>query len=334
MAISATNQQKKQNRQTQAASAGINAPATTSTAPKIMDPSATTKSFYTNPSTINNYDKNRPVYTQSQALKDAANTLAQYEQAKPADYSSRYDAQIQGMIDNIMNRPAYSYDFAADPLYQQYADQYQRRGQLAMRDSMAQSAALTGGYGNSYAQQVGQQTYQRYLEDLNAIIPQLEGQAYQRYRDAGDVLQGQLGILQGADSIDYGRYRDGVGDWKDELSYYYNKFNDMSDDEYNVYLNDSGAWERDRDYWAQQAALQAAGGGSSGGGGRGSSRSVSNTQNVNALSDAILTASGGLGYNGQLPAALIAAANELEASKQKKGTKRTGGGSNRVNQIM
>lgn len=255
------------NAQKAQASGGINAPSSTSTTPK-MDAAATTKSFYSNPSTINNFQNNRPVYQQSQALKDAAASLQQMENAKPAEYKSAYGDKIQGMIDSIMNRDAFQYDFSADPLYQQYADQYQRRGQLAMRDAMGQSAALTGGYGNSYAQQVGQQTYQRYLEDLNAIIPQLEGRAYDRYRDAGDTLRANLGMLQGADATDYNRYRDNVDDWRNELDYFYGKFRDMTDDEYNIYLNDSAAWEADRNYWLQRAQEMPVASGSGGGSGK------------------------------------------------------------------
>lgn len=226
--------------------------AQTPSVPKA-NPSDITKSYYTTPSTADNYESNRPVYEQSQAVKDAANQLSQYEQNKPGPYQSSYGDSIQNMIDKILNREKFQYDFAADPLYQQYADQYQRRGQLAMKDTMAQSAALTGGYGNSYAQQVGQQTYQRYLEDLNGIIPELRDAAYKMYQDEGDTMRQNLGMLQGADEIDYGRYRDTVNDYHTELNYFYNKFNDMSNQEYNIYLNDAAAWEADRAYWYQKA---------------------------------------------------------------------------------
>ena len=63
-----------------------------------------------------------------------------------------------------------------------------QQGKLAMRDSMGKAAALTGGYGSTYSQQVGQQTYDAYLKDLSAIIPELYGQAYDQYQDEGDKL--------------------------------------------------------------------------------------------------------------------------------------------------
>lgn len=195
------------------------------------------------------YEGNRPTYTQSQAVTDAANILAQYEKNKPGAYESNYSAQIEGILDQIMNRDKFTYDFAADPMYQQYADRYQQQGKLAMMDAMGQAAALTGGYGSTYGQQVGQQTYQGYLQGMNDIIPELRDAAYQVYRDEGDQLLTQAGLLQGLEDTQYGRYRDTVTDYYNDLNYYYNRYNDMSDREYNRYLNDLSAWQADRDYY-------------------------------------------------------------------------------------
>lgn len=218
------------------------------------DPSAITQSYYKDPLTYDNYEQQaRPVYEQSQAVKDAADRLSQQEASKPGEYQSQYGDQIQGLIDQLLNREKFSYDFASDPLYQLYADRYQRGGQMAMKDAMAESAALTGGYGNSYAQQVGQQTYQQYMEDLNGIIPELRDAAYNMYQDEGDTMRSNLSMLQTEDDRDYGKYRDTLTDWKDELNYFFNVYSDMSDQEYQRYMNDSAAWEADRAYWYQKA---------------------------------------------------------------------------------
>lgn len=53
---------------------------------------------------------------------------------------------------------------------------------------MGQASALTGGYGSSYAQNVGQQAYQSYLHQLGDMVPELYQLAYDRYRDKGDAL--------------------------------------------------------------------------------------------------------------------------------------------------
>lgn len=227
-------------------------------APKpAANPAQTTQSFYQKPSDSTNYNQNKPVYQQSEALQAAGQAVADAEGRKPGAYQGSYDAQIDGLINQLLNRQPFQYDPAADPLYQQYAQQYQRNGEIAMRDTLAQTAALTGGYGNSYAQQAGQQTYQRHLEDMNGVLPQLQQAAYQMYQDQGDALRGNLGMLQGMDESDYGRYRDAVGDWQSELGYLYGKLGDMTEQEYQRYLNDQQSWENDRAYWEQLAQHQA-----------------------------------------------------------------------------
>ena len=99
------------------------------------------------------------------------------------------DAELERLYAAITVRPAFSYDPASDPVYNSYAQSYQRRGRLAMRDTMGQAAALTGGYGSSYAQSVGQQQYDSYLQSLGEALPELYGMAWQRYNAEGDALK-------------------------------------------------------------------------------------------------------------------------------------------------
>ena len=99
-----------------------------------------------------------------------------------------YVDQLNALYDQIMNRKPFQYDLNGDLLYRQMADRYTQLGQQAMRDTMGQAAALTGGYGNSYANQVGNQAYQQYLTALNDNIPQLWDRAYQVYQDQGNQL--------------------------------------------------------------------------------------------------------------------------------------------------
>lgn len=102
-----------------------------------------------------------------------------------------YVDQLNSLYDQIMNRKPFQYDLNGDLLYRQMADRYTQLGQQAMRDTMGQAAALTGGYGNSYANQVGNQAYQQYLTALNDNIPKLWDRAYQVYQDQGDQLMQQ-----------------------------------------------------------------------------------------------------------------------------------------------
>lgn len=191
----------------------------------------------------------KPTWAPSDELTALKDQLAGIEAAKPGAYESKYQEQIDALLDKILNRESFSYDFNADPLYQQYKDRYTQQGNLAMQDTMAQAAALTGGYGNSYAQTVGQQTYQGYMQGLNDVIPELRNQAYQMYQDEGDRMTTNLGLMQEADSLDYGKYRDTVSDYWTELNYFYNKMDDMTDFEFQKYASDLSAWQADRAYW-------------------------------------------------------------------------------------
>lgn len=99
-----------------------------------------------------------------------------------------YVDQLNSLYDQIVNRKPFRYDLNGDLLYREMADRYTQLGQHAMRDTTGQAAALTGGYGNSYATQVGNQAYQQYMTALNDNIPQLWDRAYQAYLNEGDQL--------------------------------------------------------------------------------------------------------------------------------------------------
>ena len=81
----------------------------------------------------------------SPVVRSAQRYLRSAMTKKPSPYQSRYETQISGLYDQIMNRPAFSYDASRDPLFQQYRNQYIRAGQRAMQASIGASAALTVG---------------------------------------------------------------------------------------------------------------------------------------------------------------------------------------------
>jgi hypothetical protein len=125
-----------------------------------------------------------------------------------------------------------------------------------MMDTVGQVSALSGGYGNSYAQTAGQQAYQGQLANLNNIVPDLYSAAQSRYASEGDQMTNELGLLQGMETSDRSAYETNLDNWQEELSYLYNKNADMSEKEYNEYLTDYNKWAADRDYWAEQAAAE------------------------------------------------------------------------------
>ncbi len=124
------------------------------------------------------------------------------------DFTSSYDSQIRRLYDEIVNRPAFRYDPAGDPLYRSYRTQMVTEGQRAMRDTMGQAASLTGGYGSSYAQSVGQHEYEYYLQRLGQVMPQLYQAAWERYNAEGDALKGLFDSTMALAQDEVGRAKD------------------------------------------------------------------------------------------------------------------------------
>lgn len=131
---------------------------------------------------------------------------ADEEEKKP--YASAYQPQLQEALDRIMNREDFSYDLSGDALYDHYRDSYTRMGRQAMEDTVGQAAAMTGGYGNSYAQTAGQQVYGSYMQQLGDKIPELYALAMEQYNAQGDAMYEQFAMLQGLEETDYSRYLD------------------------------------------------------------------------------------------------------------------------------
>ncbi len=156
-------------------------------------------------------------YEKSDVVKQAEAMLQQQLANKPGAYQSQWQTQLDETLNKILNREKFTYDLNGDALYQQYKDQYMLQGQQAMMDTMGQAQAMTGGYGNSYAQSVGQQTYQGYLQQLNERVPELYQLALNQYNREGDDLYNQYGLYADREDQDYGRYRDTVSDYYTEL---------------------------------------------------------------------------------------------------------------------
>lgn len=97
---------------------------------------------------------------------------------------------------DYLNREVFSYDPEKDPLYQSYRKLYTDAGRLAMEDTVGMASTLTGGYGNSYAQTAGQQTYNAYLQQLSSLMPELYGAAYDRYRAEGEALYNEIVLTE------------------------------------------------------------------------------------------------------------------------------------------
>lgn len=144
---------------------------------------------------------------QEQELIDAAQSAIE-QQVSRGEYSSPWQESLNATIDKILNREKFSYDMNADAFYQQAKDRYVQQGKQAMMDTIGQQSALTGGYGNSWAQTVGQQAYHGYLQGLNDKLLDFYGVARGAYDAETDDLYNQFNLYNDRDQQDYARYID------------------------------------------------------------------------------------------------------------------------------
>ena len=156
--------------------------------------------------------------TTNDAYMQALDALEAAKKNMPT-YAATYDAKLDEIYNQIINRKPFEYDVNEDMLYQQYKDQYTTLGQQAMRDTMGQAAALTGGYGSSYAQSVGQQQYDAYLKQLNEVVPELYGMAQDQYYREGEALQQQFAMTGELSDREYGRYQDAMNNYWQNVTY-------------------------------------------------------------------------------------------------------------------
>lgn len=217
------------------------------------------------------YEKKQ--YQQGSSVTQAQQALQQHQQNKPGEYQSQWQNQMNDLLAQYQNRGPFQYDINADAMYQQMVDRYVQQGKQAMMDTMGQAAALTGGYGNSYAQTAGQQTYQGYLQGVNDLLPQFYQMALDRYQMEGDDLLNQYGLLSDQENAAYNRYVDQLnqyyaeldrlqGVYESERDYDYGRFQDDQNFDYGQYMDETNLnyqLSRDQvsdDQWAQQWAYQ------------------------------------------------------------------------------
>lgn len=236
---------------------GTQSPSVQASVPSVQSASPATNLAGVSESTLGNLGKHSQGYKPSEAVSNAQSYLTGILNNKPGAYNSAYQNDLQGLYDRIMNREKFTYDLNGDALYNQYKQQYQQMGRQAMMDTMGQAAALTGGYGNSYANTAGNQAYQAYLSKVGDIVPQLQQQAFERYTQEGSDLNNRLNLVQNLENADYNRYRDSVSDWNTERSYANDDYWNQRNQDYQDYMNMLNYWnqqaqQENQNYWSQQ----------------------------------------------------------------------------------
>lgn len=194
---------------------------------------------------------------------------------KLGDSGYSYDAsgKISAALDALLNREAFSYDAANDPLYQQYRKQYTREADRSAEDALGKAAVMTGGMPSTAAVTASQQASDYQMSQLTDKIPELQQLAYSMYMNDLDADRQNLSTLIGLEDNNYNR-------WLDERNYLYQLARDqVSDEQYENNL----AYQKERDaiedarydtewqYKLQQAAKSASGSSGSDGSGSGAS---------------------------------------------------------------
>ena len=177
-------------------------------------------------------------YTESDTVTQAKALLEQLKANKPGDFSSTWTDQLNGKIQEYLNMGNFQYDVNRDALYQQLKEQYKTMGSMAMMDTMGQAAAMTGGYGNSYAQSVGQQAYQGYLQQLTQQVPELYSMARGNYDADRQAIMDQAKLMSSMEQQDYQRYQDRLQNYYTELGLAADEAALLAETEYNRWWNE------------------------------------------------------------------------------------------------
>lgn len=188
------------------------------TASSAAEEQAPTVSAAPSDKTAAGLDRLEQGYTPSADVSAALAYRDSVAALRPDDYASDYARQLAALYDEITGRQPFSYDPEGDAAFDRYAGMYRQKGRAAMEDTLGQAAALTGGYGSSYAENAGQQAYDRYMQELLAMLPAFQEQAQKAYDKEGQALQDRYDLLEQQEKTAYGRWQDDLSGWEKQLT--------------------------------------------------------------------------------------------------------------------
>ena len=198
-----------------------------------------------------------------QQAMDYTNSMLQQLSTGKTTYSD----QIAQLISDYQNRDKFSYDSNSDPLFQQALSSAMRSGKTAMQDTMGQAAALTGGYGSTYATNVGQSAYNQYVQEAYDMLPEYYQLALEAYNMEGNNMLTQLSLLDSEDSKEYDRlnnaynanynnaqnlYSQEYAAWQDSVNNAYNYAGLLNSDYWNKMDYDENIRQYDQNFNYQQ----------------------------------------------------------------------------------
>ena len=193
-------------------------------------------------------EKEKKEYTPSAQTDQARQDALDHGSRKPGAYVSKWQQMLDAAMEKILNREKFSYDLNGDALYRQYKDQAVKNGRLSMLDTLGASAALTGGYGSSYAQSVGQQAYAQQLDALGDKIPALYRLAMEQYQLRAQGLQDRYRLLGDAENQAYRRYTDSLNAWQAEADRLMQQYTSAKEEDYGTWRDEIADWKWQQDF--------------------------------------------------------------------------------------
>lgn len=181
-------------------------------------------------------------YQQGQNVTQMQNVWNQIQGQRPGEYQSKYSGMLDNIMAQIQNPKDFKYEINGDNLFKGYADLYTQKAKQGMQDAMGQAAGLTGGYGNSYAQMVGQQQFQQNMLPLYEKALELRDRAYQEHQDQYNRTLDQYNVFSQQEEQDYNRYQDALQNWRQDESTAYQHMQDAQNMDYQMYQNDLNYW--------------------------------------------------------------------------------------------
>lgn len=124
-------------------------------------------------------------------------------------YQSKYQTDIDKSINDYKANQDFKYNPGADEAYIAAKNAYQRNAVQSMKDTLGASAALTGGYTNSWGQSAAQQAYDNVMKEVTAtLLPQYKEQARNDWQSNQNARANLISLLSDRDNADYSKWLD------------------------------------------------------------------------------------------------------------------------------
>ena len=190
-------------------------------------------------------------YVPGQSVTNAAADLKNWQQNRPGKYESTYQAASKTSSVSCWSGTASStamHRTRSTPVCPAVHPERPQRS----ADAAAQAAALTGGYGSSYAASVAQQAYQQQMGALNDALPSLYRLALDTYNSEGDDVVTRIDQLNTQEQNAQAQYNAELSDYYSQLDRKGSAYNAAYEQDYGRYQDYLGRLNTLYGYYSNQ----------------------------------------------------------------------------------